>query len=105
MHSLEHLSKKEKKEHYNAVASLGCVVCGQPADIHHCKRNPTFPAKRENRPVIPLCKYHHQDGGYGFAIHAGLETWERNFGTQEELMLQVWDKIGFRRQAEGGNNL
>jgi hypothetical protein len=73
---------------------LGCIITGEPAALHHCYGH-GFPAKREHRPVIPLRPDLHQ-GQYGEAIHAGKETWEAIYGTQEELLAITWERIGFK---------
>lgn len=76
------------------VASLGCIVCldlgepDTPACIHHLDRS------RDHMRVLPLCPYHHTDGGYGIAIHAGRPIWHRTYGTEEELLLRVNKQVG-----------
>lgn len=45
--------------------------------------------KASNFEVLPLCGDHHQHGGYGVAIHAGIDGFEKNFGTEKELLEQV----------------
>ena len=78
-------SVKKRREYYGKVAGIGCLICGNNTDIHHCYGN-QFPAKREHRPVIPLCHKHHQgDGG----IHDGKESFENYYGTQDELLLKT----------------
>ena len=42
-----------------------------------------------NTMVLPLCPYHHRNGGHGVAIHAGKKTWEEKFGTELELIQKV----------------
>ena len=75
----------------NAVAALGCVVCGQPAQIHHVRQDASA---RDDRYVLPLCPAHHTNGGHGVAFHAGRKTWEANYGTQDELLAQVSRMLG-----------
>ena len=80
-----------KNKHYDAVASIGCILCRHlgykdtPAEVHHIRR---FGGKRDNAPVIPLCREHHRGntgihglGNKGFVKHYGI--------TQEELLQQV----------------
>tara|TARA_R100000951_G_scaffold116755_1_gene130449 strand:+ start:9965 stop:10258 length:294 start_codon:yes stop_codon:yes gene_type:complete len=84
---------KEKK-HLEKVASFGCIACvnsglGEtPAEIHHIG-NGTMGKRASNQEVIPLCHVHHRTGGHGVAVHAGRETWESNFGTEQELLEQM----------------
>lgn len=70
------------------VAALGCILCGQPATIHHLTglQYRGKGQKASNYDIIPLCPTHHQHGGYGVAVHAGVKEWEKNFGTQTELL-------------------
>ena len=57
----------EQRRWHNQVASLGCVVCSGPAQIHH----PVGATARHNKIpighwwVIPLCDQHHR------GLHAG----------------------------------
>ena len=43
--------------------------------------------------AIPLCPNHHQPGGHGIALHAGQETFENKFGTEEELLEDTLRRI------------
>lgn len=90
------MATKAEKEHMARVAALGCLCCladgyGQtPAHltgIHHVRRNTE---RRNNSRVLPLCGAHHQTGGHGVAVHAGEETWEARYGSQEDLLVEVW---------------
>ena len=44
--------------------------------------------------TIPLCPHHHRTGGYGTAIHAGRKGFERNFGTETDLLAITRERIG-----------
>ena len=92
--TLKHLTRSERDNHYDKVAALGCIICCDVAAIHHCKGNPTFPAKREHRPVIPLCHRHHQDHGRGVSFHPFEKEWESIYGTQQELLELVNERLG-----------
>lgn len=85
---------KKEDEYLTKVASIGCIVCGLPAGIHHCR---TGLGMSQRAPhiggTIPLCKWHHQDGGFGEAIHAGQKTWESIHGSELELLEAVKGKI------------
>jgi len=43
--------------------------------------------------AIPLCPEHHRDGDRGTAIHAGRESFEARFGTEQELLEEVNRKL------------
>lgn len=80
---------KAEKEYLNRVAELGCIICESPAEIHHKSRGAGMGRKSSNYETIPLCHVHHRTGGYGVAIHEGLETFESIFGTEDELIQKV----------------
>lgn len=86
---------KEEKNHLDRVQQLGCIVCRNlghhdtPAAIHHIRAGQGLGQRASNFEVIPLCSLHHQNGGYGVAIHAGQKTWESLYGTELELLAQV----------------
>lgn len=91
---------KAEQEHLARVAALGCIVCKNfgyedtPAEIHHCSKGTGLAVRADNFHVIPLCRLHHRDGGHGVAVHAGRRTWEKNYGTEEELLAQVNAELG-----------
>ena len=39
--------------------------------------------------AIPLCPNHHQHGGYGIALHAGIKEFEKKYGTETKLLEKV----------------
>lgn len=84
-----------EKAHMDSVASLGCIICKiffntfSPANIHHVRKH----SRRDHIKVVPLCPRHHQSGGYGVAVHAGRQEWEKNFCTEEELLSKVQDLV------------
>ena len=79
---------------YGRVAALGCILCGREAAIHHLTGLQHRAHGKKSSKVIPLCGDHHQNGGYGVAIHAGIEEWEKRWGTQEELWEQTMEALG-----------
>lgn len=91
---------KAEKLHLARVAALGCIVCKNlghedtPAEIHHFSKGTGLAVRADNFHVIPLCALHHQHGGHGVAIHAGRQTWEKNYGTESELLAQVNAELG-----------
>lgn len=69
------------------VASLGCVVCkslgvSSPAIVHHLTGHPYrgIGHKASDAFTIPLCPEHHN------LLHRGVDSFERQFGTQTELL-------------------
>ena len=92
--------KKAEKEHLDAVAELGCIVCrneyGQksPAQIHHLRKGMGMGQRASHLRTIPLCHTHHQNGPIGVAFHAGRATWERLYGSEEDLLTQTEELLG-----------
>lgn len=85
-----------EKRHITKVGQLPCIVCilqglGEtPAAIHHVEGK-TKPGVHFL--VLPLCSLHHQNGGYGVALHAGKKEFERRYGTEYELLEKVNELI------------
>jgi hypothetical protein len=93
------VAKKSKTKaealHLERVASLGCIVCRSPAEVHHLT-GAGMGLKAPHYKTIPLCHIHHRTGGLGIAIHAGTKTWEKEFGEQEMLLgrtLEMLEKL------------
>lgn len=86
------MTTKAEREHLDAVASMGCIICGAPACIHHLRRNPTTGAhlgmsqRGSNFHVLPLCPGHHT-GQNGY--HASPRAWEELYGSEIDL----WKKV------------
>ena len=57
---------KAERDHMDAVAAMGCMICKMPAEIHHVGNQGT---KASNYEVIPLCPLHHRHGNVGVAVH------------------------------------
>ena len=51
-----------EKKYLGAVASLGCMVCGGPAEIHHIRQFAGMSQRASNWLVVPLCPGHHRTG-------------------------------------------
>ncbi|WP_336242108.1 Ref family recombination enhancement nuclease [Enterobacter cloacae] len=92
--------KKADSLHLSRVDALGCIVCRNhnlgetPAEIHHIRSGQGISQRADHRKSIPLCHMHHRNGGYGVAIHAGRKQWEKNFGTELQLLEQVQLELG-----------
>lgn len=78
---------------------MGCSIdnCDSPANLHHIKSH--FFSKNDLL-VIPLCKFHHQDGPHGEAYHNGTRTFEMKHGSQWKLFIKVLDHMA--RKLFGG---
>jgi len=49
----------EERRHLQAVAAMGCLVCGEPATVHHVTSDGYKRLDRTHRRVTPLCPVHH----------------------------------------------
>ena len=83
------MTTKAEREHLNRVAELGCIICHQPAEIHHLRTGMGIGQRNDHFNVLPLCPTHHRTGGYGTAIHQGRKAFEQNFGSELDLLTRV----------------
>ena len=92
---------KDKKR-LETIANLPCCVCkeGQQrfrTEVHHLKikgKNSKGIGRRASDLfTIPLCELHHRTGNIGIGFHNGIESWESNFGSQEELLERVNEQL------------
>jgi hypothetical protein len=89
---MELVMTKAEKKHYDKLHSLGCIVCirlgygySEP-HIHHIRHGAGMGQKSVYTDAIPLCPNHHQNGGYGVALHAGQKEFEKKYGTEKDLL-------------------
>lgn len=82
--------------HLRRVAALGCCVCANTAVAHHIRTGTSsgMGMKASDFETIPLCNEHHTTGGYGIAIHAGQEEWEKRYGTEIDFLAWVRLELG-----------
>ncbi|CAB4133828.1 Recombination enhancement, RecA-dependent nuclease [uncultured Caudovirales phage] len=91
---------KIEKAHYSKLSQLGCIVCLRegfgysPPHIHHIRTGQGMAQRADYLDAIPLCPNHHQNGGYGVALHAGQGKFESRFGTEIELLKHTKRLIG-----------
>jgi hypothetical protein len=62
-------------------------------EIHH-KTGCGIGKKASDLLTIGLCSAHHTKGGRGVALHDGIELFEEQFGTQQDLILAIHEKLG-----------
>ncbi len=86
------MTTKREQSHLEAVAGLGCIICGAPAQVHHLNAH-GMGLRADHFHTIPLCPYHHQQGPFGEAIHNGKRTFEATYGTEQELLGKVMRKL------------
>ena len=85
------------------VASLGCLVCQRPANVHHIRPVGLGIGMRSGHyQTIPLCHDHHQGQ---FSIHNCKEQFEAMYGTEEELLHRTLKEIKKIEQVNNFFNL
>jgi len=81
------------------VAWLGCIACRnggygvtppESTAIHHVRWGQGAGQRAPHYLVLPLCANHHQHGGFGVAFHAGPHEWERRYGSEQQLLIQLY---------------
>lgn len=82
-----------EKKHLDRVASLGCLICQAPATIHHPRFVCGMSQRAKHWLAVPLCKYHHQDGPHGQAIHNGQQEFEKNYMSEQDMLAEVIRRI------------
>ena len=88
---------KAERGNLERVKNMNCVACevigvydSTPCDAHHIHGNNGFCGKASDFEVLPLCKPHHQTGGYGVAYHGTpKDLWESTFGDQNKLLEKI----------------
>ena len=85
---------KTQKEiaHLKRVASLDCIICGNPqVQVHHIRPIGTGIGRRSSHfDTIPLCYGHHLGA---FSIHNNKVMFEKRYGTEEELLKKTREKL------------
>jgi len=92
---------KIEKEHMNAVAEIGCIVCrqngfyGTPSEIHHIRQGAGMGQRSTNFQVIPLCPIHHRAGGHGeVGFHQSPKEFAERYGTEQMFLDRVNEILG-----------
>lgn len=59
----------EEARFIERVASLGCLICGAPANVHHIMHAAGKERRRDHRFIAPLCSVHHQGDKKQGGVH------------------------------------
>jgi hypothetical protein len=81
-----------ERKHLQDVASLGCVICKSPCQVHHLRTGMGMGQRNSHYMTIGLCHYHHM-GAEGIH-HLGKRAWEAKYGTELELLEKVREELG-----------
>jgi hypothetical protein len=94
------IKPKEPKEptYLGFIASLGCLVCGAPATVHHVTSDGYKRLARSDRRVAPLCPRHHQ------IQHGPRESVEAlghaGFKARYAIDLLAWAEAAWERRGQ-----
>ena len=85
------VATKAEREHMSKVASLGCLVCQRPANVHHIRPIGLGIGNRSSHyETIPLCHDHHQGQ---FSIHNSKQEFEAMYGTEKQLLQKTLQEL------------
>ena len=85
---------KETREHYKKLVEFGCVVCEREYGVYStpCIHHITGAGMgKKSIHALPLCHEHHQ--GLQGIHHLGNRVWEEKYGSQEELLQYIKERI------------
>ena len=83
-----------EKDYMDVVASLGCIITGKPAVLHHPRFCVGMSQRASNFLVIPLApELHTGKEFYGQSIHHGQPEFESKYGREEELLARTIEKV------------
>ena len=89
---------KSERDYMSRVASIGCICCGQPAELHHPRKHTGLGLRSSHFDVIPLCPTHHRLGKV--SVHLGKAQFEHKFGTEKELLKKVKKALVEKQKME-----
>ena len=76
---------KDQKKRFAALVELGCIICSNQAEIHHCGTH--IGGGRDHDKVIPLCPEHHRSYDPNHvSIHGARKRFVNLYGTEEHLI-------------------
>lgn len=102
---------KAGKQWMADVASLGCVACRNhgygetPAEVHHIRDGQGASQRADDTETIPLCPAHHRGTAHPIvpSVHRDKRRFEREFGTERELLAQTVREVNeLRANTIGG---
>ena len=105
--------KKSESMYLKDVSSLGCVICrnlgfgASFAEIHHVRTGQGMAQRASNFETIPLCPPHHRGTLHPMvpSIHLDKRRFEREFGTELELLAQTIRDVNAFRSTIVGSDL
>ncbi|HBA72306.1 MAG TPA: hypothetical protein DCZ63_09005 [Geobacter sp.] len=81
-----------QKRRMARVVDLGCIICGRPAAIHHC-RHACGMSQRRHDHIAGLCGDHHQHGP--ISRHGqGAKEFKEKYGDDRWLHEETCRRLG-----------
>lgn len=77
---------KTERAYLGRVAALGCIVCHQPAQVHHIREGQGGSQRASHFLTIPLCPDHHTGA---LSIHGSKRQFENLFGGELDLLAET----------------
>ena len=83
------------KQYKDRVANLGCIICGDPAHLHHPRTGVGTGQRNSDWLVIPLCPGHHTEGTTFMSpsVHGAPQFFRGRYGEEMALLAQVTERI------------
>ena len=91
------LTATQRAARFDAIAQIGCLVCGAPAEIHHLRGHPWSGGgqKASDAHTIGLCSIHHRTGSASeVGYHQCPAEFEARHGAQAVLLEEQNRRIG-----------
>lgn len=79
-----------ESDYMGAVASLGCLICDQPAEVHHIREGQGASQRASNFLTVPLCREHHRGD---FSIHGSYRSFTNIYGSELDMVAQTIEKV------------
>jgi hypothetical protein len=84
------MSTAAEKRHMGRVAELGCIICTEPAQVHHIRDGQGMSQRASNWLVIPLCPEHHMGA---LSVHKTPKQFANIYGSELDLLALTLEKL------------
>jgi hypothetical protein len=84
------MTTKAESKYMSRVAGLGCLICEQPALVHHIRDGQGMSQRASNWLTIPLCPDHHVGV---LSIHMSKRQFENIYGSEMDLLAETIKKL------------
>jgi hypothetical protein len=80
-----------KDKYLDLSASMGCIVTGGPAEIHHVKCFNMGHGKVDHFLSFPLAHRLHRNGNDAFHVNQSL--FQDRYGWEADLLARHWERV------------